>query len=487
MGDKPMQILKLNTFDIGGGAEKVAWDLLQAYQAKGHYVSLAVGRKRRMSAASIVIPNKQARFLLTRFLLRISQRLKLINTHLRGAWRMSRIIDCAARPRREWELARCREDFHYPGTWRLLKLNCETPDILHCHNLHGDYFDLRALPWLSRQLPVVLTLHDAWLLSGHCAHSFCCDRWQSGCGACPDLTIYPSIQKDSTAYNWRRKQKIYARSRLYVATPSHWLMAKVKQSMLASAIVEAKIIPNGVNLSIFRPAANRMQIRTQLGIPQAASIILFTANGIRQNIWKDYQTIRATITLVEKGCRNREIIFLGLGDEAPPEFIGSAKLRFIPYKKDPATVACYYQAADVYLHASKADTFPNTILEALACGIPVVATGVGGIPEQIKGLGLGYWNQGQKDTNSNTLSSVPLNDATGALVPPGDAESMAKTLTILLNDGNMRLQLGENAACDAQQRFDLKRQANTYLKWYRHILAHAPYDNSKALGHSGYH
>ena len=106
-------------------------------------------------------------------------------------------------------------------------------------------------------MPTVLTLHDAWLLSGHCAHSFDCERWKTGCGECPDLTIEPAIRRDATADNWVRKRDIYARSRLYVATPSPWLMGRVEQSMLAPAVEQARVIPNGVDLSVFRPADKR--------------------------------------------------------------------------------------------------------------------------------------------------------------------------------------------------------------------------------------
>src|SRR3990172_6801419 len=85
---------------------------------------------------------------------------------------------------------RGREDFNFPGTAALLELPGRTPDALHLHNLHGGYFDLRALPALTARVPAVLSLHDAWLLSGHCAHSFDCGRWETGCGECPALWIY---------------------------------------------------------------------------------------------------------------------------------------------------------------------------------------------------------------------------------------------------------------------------------------------------------
>lgn len=343
----------------------------------------------------------------------------------------------------------------------LLDLPPERPDIVHCHNLHGGYFDLRALPRLSQQVPTVLTLHDAWLLSGHCAHSFDCERWKTGCGQCPDLTIYPAIKRDATAYNWRRKRDIYAKSRLYVATPSHWLMEKVKQSMLAPAIAEARIIPNGVDISVFR-LADKRAVREALGIPQDARMLLFTANGIRRNAWKDYQTLRTAVGMVAERLKDGKVLFIALGENAPPERIGRAVIRFIPYQRDPEVVAAYYQAADVYVHAARADTFPNTVLESLACGTPVVATAVGGIPEQVKSLKHGAQSLGHPTYGPE--------EATGVLVSPGDAEAIAEAVVTLLTNETLHKRLAENAAQDAQERFDLPRQVDDYLNWYAEIL-----------------
>ncbi len=74
----------------------------------------------------------------------------------------------------------------------------DTPaQIVQCHNLHGGYFDLRALQWLSARVPTLLTLHDMWTLTGHCAHALGCDRWRTGCGRCPDLKLDPAIRADA--------------------------------------------------------------------------------------------------------------------------------------------------------------------------------------------------------------------------------------------------------------------------------------------------
>jgi glycosyltransferase involved in cell wall biosynthesis len=356
------------------------------------------------------------------------------------------------------------EDFSYPRTRHLLSLPPHRPDIVHCHNLHGSYFDLRSLPWLSHEVPVILHLHDAWLLSGHCAHSFDCERWKIGCGQCPDLSLYPAVERDATAYNWRRKRKIFARSRLYVTTPSEWLMGKVQQSILAPVMQSARVIPNSVDLSIFRPE-DRLGARTKLNISRDAKVLLFTANGIRKNVWKDYETMRGSVATIAHRMRAHHLIFIALGEDAPTERIGQAEVRFIPYQKDRSAVARYCQAADIYIHAARAEVWGLAITEALACGTPVVATGVGGIPEQVKGLDLpqfSLWNAG--------VNRYGKGEATGILVPCRDGQAMAASIEVLLRDDSLRRQLGENAARDASARFSMNGQTEEFLAWYRAIL-----------------
>src|SRR5439155_26173269 len=144
-----------------------------------------------------------------------------------------------------------------------------------------------------------------------------------------------------------------------------------------------------------------------------------------------YQTIRAAIDLLVERFLQRDLLFIALGDDASAERIGRADVRFVPYEDDPEAVARYYQAADLYLHAARADTFPNTILEALACGTPVVATALGGIPEQID------------------------DGRTGLLVPPADPAALAAAATRLLADPLLRATMSDLAARTARARFGL--------------------------------
>jgi glycosyltransferase involved in cell wall biosynthesis len=409
----PIRILQVSTYDVLGGAARVAWNLFRTYRRRGHSSWLAVGQRLDSDPDVFALPNSGIGWL--------DRVAKVIDRH-RGI-----------------------EDFRFPGTWRLLDLPPQRPDVVHAHNLHGAYFDLRALSWLSREVPAVLTLHDAWLLSGHCAHSLDCERWLTGCGSCPYLDIDPPVLRDATARNWRRKAEIFDRSRIYVATPSRWLMNKVERSMLVRGVVDARVIHNGVDQSIFRPRPS-VDARGALGLPTDAMILAFAANVARHNAWKDFETLRSAMRLVGEGNEERPIIFLALGEEGESEWLGRTEIRPVGYEASPDRVAAYFQAADVYVHASRADTFPNSIIEALACGTPVVATAVGGIPEQID------------------------DGRTGILVPPADPAGLAMGVLAIASDDDLRRRLSHAAADVAAARFGLEQQADAYLDWYHELL-----------------
>jgi glycosyltransferase involved in cell wall biosynthesis len=346
-----------------------------------------------------------------------------------------------------FDVARGREDFRYPKTRDVLGLAPHPPDVVHLHNLHGGYFDLRALPALATAVPLVATLHDAWLLTGHCAHPLDSDKWRSGCGDCPHLDTYPPLRRDGTAYNIRRKSEIYERLQLAAVTPCAWLMVMVDDSVLAPAVTTRRIIPYGVDLDVFHPGVTGEA--RPAGIPEGQPLIIFAAQGGRANRFKDFDLLVAALTRLGKASPT-PVTAVALGADAPEQQLGLVTLRSVPpVERDE--VAAWLRAADVYVHPARADTFPLAILEALACGTPVVATRVGGIPEQVRALG-------------------EVDDPTGALVDCGDDEALAEALRRLLDDRDLRLRLGESGARDACSRFDAERQVRAYLDLYDEVL-----------------
>jgi glycosyltransferase involved in cell wall biosynthesis len=446
---KRLAILQVSTADRLGGAERVAWNLFESDRRAGDASWLAVGRKRTNDPDVLEIRHDATGGALSRFWWNVYHRVQPHYGRIAGSKTLARTAHRLASPRGAWHRWHGREDFHFPGTGRLLALTPRRPDVLHFHNLHGGYFDLRELATLSRRLPTVLTLHDTWLMTGHCAHSFDCDRWQRGCGSCPDLSIYPAVRRDATAANWQAKRAIFAECRLHVATPCDWLMRRVRRSMLSPAIVDTRVIPNGVDLSVFSPG-DRHGERGRLGLSPTDRVVLVTALGRRVNPWKDYETMELALArLAHYGEIGGRLVVLALAEEGRVNGTGGAEIRWIKPNLEPDALARLIRAADVYVHASRADTFPNAVLEALACGTPVVATRTGGIVEQIR--------------------PYPVEGATGMLSPPYDPAALAKGIERLLRDDALRRAMGRAAAEDARRRFDLRDQASAYRRWYEEI------------------
>jgi glycosyltransferase involved in cell wall biosynthesis len=391
-------VLQVNSSDVGGGAEAVALSLHRAYRARKHDAILAVGLARSGEAGVVQIDD--------------------VRTRRSRALRDPRVL---------LDVARGREDFRFPASHRVLELPSRSPDVLHFHNLHGGYFDLRVLPELSARQPTVVTMHDEWLYTGHCAYTLDSERWLTGCGSCPHLDSYPSLRVDGSAENWRRKAALYEQSRLHVVCPSGWLLERAQRSMLAPAIASARVIPNGVDLELFSPG--QRTARDEL-------VVVFAAQGARSNPYKDFETLRRALSLIRDG----RLQAIALGEAGLEERIGSVTLRSEPFQAREA-VAARLRDADVYVHATRADNHPLAVLEALACGVPVVAPRVGGIPEQ-------------------------LTEETGVLVDPGDPRSLAAAISGLLADPERRARMGAAAAADARARFSLDRQVDAYLDLY---------------------
>ncbi len=458
---RPLRVVQISRVPQSGGAERIAWSLHQGLLARGHHSWLAATENDGDDPTILTIPRPPRPNFATRWLRWAARFLGRHASGVPGIGIVRKDLRFYASPRRFVAEYLGRNIFDYPGTSRIPYLPPERPDVFHGHNLHGRYFDLRELARMSQSAPVALTLHDQWTFTGHCAYSMGCERWRVGCGSCPDLTIYPAVPRDSTRINLAEKRDIYERSRLYITTPSQWLMDQARVSVLRGA-AGWRVIPNGVDQTIFRPA-DQAQARRDLGLPADPFILLFTANQARINMFKDFDTVSQAAVRIAAAIKDRHVLCLAVGDDGPVETFENGEIQCVPYRTDPREVAAYYQAADLYLHAANADTFPTTILEALSTGLPVVATAVGGIPEEVRSLAgaPGAWSGPAEDRAQ----------ATGVLVDRGDADGMAAAATAILADPLLRATLSVNAARDASERFDLERQLDETIEWYREILA----------------
>ena len=309
-------------------------------------------------------------------------------------------------------------------------------DVVHYHNLHGGYFNYLALPKLTSLKPSVWTLRDMWGLTGHCAHSFECERWRTGCGNCPHPKIDPPIRRDATRWEWKLKRRVYERSKMLVTAPSRWLVDLARDSILGCRPIRQ--VHNAVDTDLFRPR-DKESLRKEMGWPTDATILLFAAESL-DNPFKDFRQLLAAIGGLSP-ARRADLALAVLGETSSVAFDGIRSIA-IGYCEDEETIARCYAAADFLVYPTKADNQPRVLLEAMACGCPCVATDVGGVSELV------------------------AHGETGCLARAGDADGLREGIEALLDDRAARERMGVAARRLAVERHGLTRHVEDFEAVY---------------------
>ena len=400
-----MNVLQINTVDIKGGAAKVASSLKQELEKRGHTTSVFVGRKYSDE-----------------------NNIKLLND--------VRSVSGKVRRKLAYWLA---NDIDVFSSDHILKTpEFKNADIVHCHNLHSNYFNLVTLEKMATIKPVVWTFHDMWPITAHCAHSFDGKLKKSGFFSCPSLDIYPPIAWHNEKYLENKKAKIYSNSNFHIVTPSKWLAEKIGQSILKNKPLS--VIYNGIDTNIFKPLRSDLnKLRSDLGLPTDKKIILSVVKK-RDDPWKGWPFI---VEIAEQFKDSKDIIFINIGRIAGD----GSNLLGIPPVSEEEILAKYYSAADILLYPSIADNCPLVVLEAMTCGLPVVSFNTGGIPELVEHKTNGYIAE-YKNTNDLKVG-----------------------IEYLLNLSSQEIEkMGKDSITKIKSSFTLDKMAGQYINLYRQLL-----------------
>lgn len=272
------------------------------------------------------------------------------------------------------------------------------PDIIHLHALHGYYLNLSMLfEYINeKKIPCVWTFHDCYAFTGKCGYFFQCNKWQEGCGSCPNISSYPTSQWfDHTAWMWKKKKELFTvGDNKIIVTPSDWLTNEVRKSYFGK--YECMTIRNGIDTAeIFYPR-DRKACREKYGYGQDEKLILGIAAGY-SDIRKGAKYI---IQLAKNLANEAKIILIGWDKKNDFMLEGTGNVITLPNTSSTEMLAEYYSMADVFVLPSLAENYATVTLEAMACGTPVVGFQAGGIPEQLvgrKGIAVETGNQQQFD------------------------------------------------------------------------------------------
>ncbi|HVO72424.1 MAG TPA: glycosyltransferase, partial [Ignavibacteriaceae bacterium] len=265
-------------------------------------------------------------------------------------------------------------------------------DLIHLHWINQGYLSLSSLSNLALlNKPVVWTLHDMWGFTGGCHYSSGCRNYLNSCGDCPYLIF--SSAGDFSHHIFLKKKKIYDQLKINFITCSEWLANIARKApLLKDKIVTP--IHNTLDIDVYK-SLDKGGIRRKFNLPENKFLILFVALSITEER-KGFSYLKnSLIRLLERYPHLKsEIELLILGRSSAENFEGiSLKINQLGRIKSEKEIAECYNASDIFLAPSLEDNLPNTVLESLSCGIPVVAFKIGGIPEMVDHLKNGYLSE----------------------------------------------------------------------------------------------
>jgi len=403
-----MNVLHFNQSDISGGAAIAGYRLHQGLLAQDVNSRLLVGSAKTKSDKVAVVPRAG----------RLESKLGVISRKL-GLNYINHI-----------------NSFNIPSHDFFREA-----DVLNFHNLHTGYFNYLAIAKLTQEKPAVFTLHDMWSFSGHCAYSYDCDRWKTGCGQCPYLKTYPEVQVDNTRLEWKLKNRVYNRSNLTIVAPSKWLYEQAQKSMLQRHPIH--YIPYGIDTEAYQPIDPK-QCRSVLGLPQQKYVLMFAADSLLDSRKGGDLLLKALKILPEQVKNNTVLLTLGTDSESIAKTVGVETLN-LGYVSSDRLKAIAYSAADLFVFPTRADNLPLVLQESMACGTPMVSFKIGGVPDLVRpGI-------------------------TGYLATPEDANDFSHGIIQLLEDPTLRSQMMKNCRAIAVSEYSLEFQAKRYIEIYSQL------------------
>lgn len=313
------------------------------------------------------------------------------------------------------------------------------PDVINLHFVAG-FLDLPlTLVKLSRIAPVVWTLHDMNPFTGGCHYNDGCTRFVEQCGNCPQLSSKRS--NDMSNQIWQSKDRVYRSvdaKRLHVVTVCRWMNEEVRRSTLLEPF-QSTVIPYGIDTDIFAPL-EKLVTRSALQLPLEPKIVLFVAASLQARRKGFGQFLEAMKSLAGRD----DVLLLSVGSHCP-ELPEGVRHQHIENISDERLMSMVYSTADLFVIPSLQDNLPNTVMESMACGTPVVGFDVGGIPDMVR------------------------NGETGQLVPLGDTQALGDTVRELLEDETRRQALSEGCRRVVLNEYQLPHQAANYLALYQEL------------------
>lgn len=315
-------------------------------------------------------------------------------------------------------------------------------DIIQLQLIHGaQFFSLDIIPKITKEKPVVFSLHEMFMMTGHCNYSIDCERWKTGCGKCPDLKRPFSIQRDTTAEVWQYKYDLMNNlQNVHLVVASPWMERMAKESPILRHL-PIHYIPFGIDTDIYH-MTKKSSAKKELGIPEDADVFCF-----RSTLFNPYKGTDYISRALELYTPRRKTYIITLQGMRELRHLDE-KYHFIEcgWIENPADLAKLLQAADIFLMPSLAEAFGLMAVEAMACGTPVITFEGTALPETI---------------------NAP---ECGIAVPAHDTVALKTAMEELMFDDKKRNTMAQKAHEYVRKNHSMEQYVTQYEALYEQIL-----------------
>lgn len=322
------------------------------------------------------------------------------------------------------------------------------PDLVHLHWINGGFLNIATIAKINKLL--IWTFHDMWPACG--TEHYLENSYRYKEGFQQDIVQHKYSIFDINRFIYKKKIKHWKNIKnLVIVCPSKWLSNKIKESFVFKD-KRIETIYNGIDLDFFKPL-NKSSIRKSLKLSVNKKIILFGIANNVNNVRKGSDFLLEIFKILSTIYNPQNIEILIFGGYNKKINISGYDVIYLGNLANPEELVKYYALSDIFLLPSREDNLPNTAIESIACGTPVIGFDVGGVSEIISH---GY---------------------NGYLIEPFNTNAFALSIKKILEmDNKEYLNLSKNSRSTAKDKFDIKIMANKYVQLYHEIIKLNNYD-----------
>lgn len=263
------------------------------------------------------------------------------------------------------------------GAFLLLKRMHRWADIIHFHDISVAY-GISAAIWLSRRVPLCITLHDYSLITGGCLFPNSCLRFAKGCGLCPQIGSPPlTFPLDTTRLNYQKNKNFLSKISVTAIAPSEFIADQARLGAGVNAQLER--IDNPVDTDLFS-FAHRDRGRQFLNVSDGHKVLLLVASRL-DDPRKGLFDFLAVFRVLGEEYPNLKLILVGQLQNKVVMSITKENIDYLGPIYNQKRLAAVFAAADCLVIPSIEDNVPCTVAESLSCGTPILARHTGGVSE----------------------------------------------------------------------------------------------------------